>query len=169
MVVKTKRTINKQLNKYTYVSSYRNCPIKNCKKLLSNAACCCNTLASGPVCFLFLLCFAASFFIDRYYLVKDYAHEVQLSRQHVLSDLSSRGLNCIPSFANFIHIRLPAHIDSSAVIEQLLDSGYRVRSAGGTASILDGCIRITIGPRKQMTDFSSLLINLIDKQSAPID
>ena len=107
---------------------------------------------------------AASFFIDRYYLIEDYTLEIQHSRQQVLSDLSSHGLKCIPSFANFIHICLPTDIDSSAIIEQLLDSGYRVRSVGGTASILDGCIRITIGPRKQMKDFSILLINIINKQ-----
>ena len=53
-------------------------------------------------------------------------------------------------FDKFFHIRPHPHIDLSSVEKALQEKGYRVRSACGTASILDGCLRITVGPASQM-------------------
>jgi len=108
---------------------------------------------------------AANFLIDRYHLVRDYVNEVQEARDVLLSTFNSTsGLHCIPSYANFIHIRLPFNIDPQLAKTQLMQKGYLVRTADGTATILDGCIRVTIGTKHQMLDFTKALLDIIKKQ-----
>ncbi len=104
---------------------------------------------------------AASYLIDNYALVNAYVDEVIRSKDLIISRLRAHNINVISSSTNFIHIRPHPHIDLSSVEKALQEKGYRVRSAGGTASILDGSLRITIGPASQMEPVFNALLELL--------
>ena len=108
----------------------------------------------------------ASFLIDRYDLVQDYVAEVCLGREYVVSKLEQAGFECISGCANFIHVRLPNNVRPEHIETRLSNEGFRVRTAGDTATVLDGCIRATIGPRAQMRDFVKQLILALDSESS---
>ena len=113
-----------------------------------------NILSIKAVCFL----------LDRYHLVQDYIERVREGRTYLEQELGRLGIDCISGFANFVHVRLPEECSPEDVERRLCNQGFRVRVAGGTASVLDGCIRATVGPKEQMTDFVSRLVAILGRR-----
>ena len=108
---------------------------------------------------------AAILLIAKHDVVTSYISEVKMARTFLATELKSHGIQYISSFANFIHIRLPSQSDPTVIADLLEEKGYRIRTAGGTATILDGCIRITVGTRVQMFDFTKHLISALNYSS----
>lgn len=106
---------------------------------------------------------AACYLIDHYHLVKEYIEEVKESRQALVNELRVIGLETIASCTNFIHFRPPEGYSPTDCASHLLNRGIRVRVAGETASVLDGCVRVTIGPRLQMMELVKELSLLFNK------
>ena len=104
---------------------------------------------------------AALFLLEHHNLVLDYISEIRQAKNLVLHKLSSHGIKTISSYTNFIHIELPEHVNAATVSKKLEVEGYSVRIPGGTATVLDGCMRITIGPQYQMTKFIDRLISIL--------
>lgn len=104
---------------------------------------------------------AACYLIENYFLVEEYVDEITRSRDWMVSSLRACQIDVISSATNFIHIRPGPHVNRPGVENALQQKGYLVRSAGGTASILDGCIRVTVGPTKQMRPLVDALIELL--------
>ncbi len=105
---------------------------------------------------------AASFLIDRYDLVQAYVADVCHGREYVVSRLEQAGFECISGHANFIHIRLPKCLIPEDIATRLSNEGFRVRVPRGTATVLDGCIRATVGPKSQMQGFVEQLLLILD-------
>ncbi|MEK9943006.1 MAG: histidinol-phosphate transaminase [Gammaproteobacteria bacterium] len=104
---------------------------------------------------------ACSYFLDRYAVVEEYVNEIKVSRKIVCAEMEKLGLQAISSATNFIHVKVPDSVSAKAIEDGLLARGIRVRIAGGTASVLDGCVRITIGTRDQMMLFVAELSSLV--------
>ncbi len=105
---------------------------------------------------------AACYFLDRYSLIEDFVNEVKDSRELLRVELKKLNVEIISGSTNFIHARLPNGIPPKLVEDDLLARGIKVRVAGGTASVLDGCVRVTIGTKDQMKKFVKELSSVID-------
>ena len=111
---------------------------------------------------------AATFLIEHYEVVDRYVKEIKKSRSFVEAELSTHAIEYFTSSANFIHIKMPAHVNIEQVSTELAQHEFLVRTAGGTATVLDGCIRITIGTREQMALFIEHLLSILSKDSCQL-
>jgi len=93
---------------------------------------------------------AASYLIDHYHVVDSYVKDVIYSRDKLIQDFRNNEIEALPSNTNFIHLRPPKNIEPSDLEKLMMKKGYRVRMANGTDTILDGCLRLTVGSAKQM-------------------
>ncbi len=98
---------------------------------------------------------AACYFLEHYPVIEEFINDVKHSREMLKVEFQKLDVEIIGNSTNFIHARLPDSISPEAVEDELLARGIRVRVAGGTASVLDGCVRVTIGTKDQMRDFVS--------------
>ena len=105
---------------------------------------------------------AASLLIDNYHLVEHHIEEVKLSKQYIGSRLSSHNIEHFLGNTNFVHFRPPFSIDPNQFAAALGSYSFRVRSTNHTNTVLDGCIRITIGSQEQMLAFASSISELLE-------
>ena len=102
---------------------------------------------------------AASYLIDNYHLVESYTKDVVHSRNLLIRKLTNNGIEALPSETNFIHIRPPVNINLDDIQNMMVIKGYRIRVINETRTILDGCLRLTVGPTQQM---NHLFLDLLD-------
>lgn len=94
------------------------------------------------------------YLLDNYSLVEDYVKSVNQSKKIIESELDMLGIKTIESHANFIHLKFPDEFDLSLIAQKMKEKGYLIRTTGnGLPAVLEGCIRITVGPVEQMKDF----------------
>lgn len=101
---------------------------------------------------------AAECLIRNYDEVRKYIEDVKRARQRAIDRLETAGILSVGSHGNFLHVHLPKEKNEKSVIEELLRDGYRVRTADGTSTVLDGCIRFTVGDISQVDNFLNNLI-----------
>jgi len=104
---------------------------------------------------------AASYLIDHYDLVESYVDDVIYSRDFLTRELKHNKIDVLPSKTNFLHIRPPSDILLNDIEKTLTKKGYRFRFGGGSAAILDGCLRLTVGPKQQMEPLLKELLTVI--------
>lgn len=94
------------------------------------------------------------FFLDNHEMVKDYIQSVREGKEYVKKELDPLGIECILGHTNFIHIRMPFKYDVKRIYSEMMKRGYLIRISGsGLPAVLEGCIRITVGPVDQMKEF----------------
>ena len=104
---------------------------------------------------------AVSLLIDNYHLVESHIEEIKFSKRYIGSSLSSHNIEYFLGDANFVHFRPPFSIDPDQFSTALGSYGFRVRSTNHTNTVLDGCIRITIGSHQQMLALASSISELL--------
>ena len=106
---------------------------------------------------LFALHFA-DYLLENYSVVEDYVQGVRLSKKMIKTELEAVGATVISGHANFAHIRFPEDANVEDIANGLRDRGYLVRvNGGGLPAVLEGCIRVTVGPPDQMAEFLEVL------------
>ena len=105
---------------------------------------------------------AVSLLIDNYHLVESHIEEIKLSKRYIGTSLSSHNIEHFLGNANFVHFRPPFPIDPNQFAAALGSYSFRVRSTNQTNTVLDGCIRITIGSQEQMLAFASSISELLE-------
>ena len=80
--------------------------------------------------------------------------------QQALSGLP--GVECYPSDANFILIRLA---DATGIYKQLLDAGILVKNLNGGHALLHNCLRITVGSPEENAALIAALTKAIETPS----
>lgn len=96
------------------------------------------------------------FLLDNPDIVKTYVSSVKCAKSLVKTRLEELGLTCIDGHTNFIHIRIPQSYDGGRIARDLKTKGYAVRCTGmGLPAVIEGCIRITVGPENEMKVFLS--------------
>lgn len=107
------------------------------------------------------------YLLDHRTIVKKYVRDIQTSKQWLKRSLEKYGYACIEGYANFIHIKFPDSVRLESITESLKRKGYLVRIAGvGMPAVLEGCMRITLGPLPQMKKFLVALQDEIRKAEA---
>ena len=100
--------------------------------------------------------------MNNYNIVEEYINHVKQSKIFIEKHLNKNGIDCISGHANFIHLKFPKKYDTAIIARRMKERGYLVRSSGnGLPAVLEGCIRITVGPLKQMKLFVDQLLNIL--------
>ena len=103
-----------------------------------------------------------TYLLNNYHIVEDYVNDVKQSKIFVKQELNKYGIDCILGHANFIHLKFPEKHDTAIIARRMKERGYLVRSSGnGLPAVLEGCIRITLGPLEQMKLFVDQLLNVL--------
>jgi len=103
-----------------------------------------------------------SYLLKNYQIVDSYIKDVKESKLFLKKELKKHGFNCIMSHTNFIHINLPEDNNLDLLAEGMKTRGFLIRVSGsGLPGAMDGCIRITVGPKKQMKIFLDHLFDLL--------
>jgi histidinol-phosphate aminotransferase len=101
---------------------------------------------------------SSEYLIKHYSIVDKYIKEIQRSKLYLSKELKKNGLNVILSHTNFVHIQIPDSLDIVGLVNHLRDHYILVRSQGnGLPATISGCIRITVGTKKQMRQFIGCL------------
>lgn len=94
------------------------------------------------------------FIIDNSNIVTEYAEEVNTGKEYIIDELKRMGLTCIDSHTNFIHIKFSESTDRDYITRELEKRKILVRNSGmGLPAVIQDCIRITTGPKKEMAQF----------------
>jgi len=122
---------------------------------------------SKPLCDINLLAVkCGEYLLDHYDpIVGEYVRSVRQAKVYLTRELKTLGIQVIPSEANFIHFRLGAQDDAGRIAARMKERGYLIRTAGtGLPAVLEGCIRITVGPLEQMKEFLTTFFQVIQKR-----
>jgi len=114
---------------------------------------------------LFALKFG-EYLLDNNHIVLDYVKNVDESKLLIKKTLTALNIECIGGHANFIHLRLPDDYDLKLIYEDMKNRGYLFRvTEKGLPATLEGCIRITVGPYKQMQEFLNVFQEVIKEST----
>ncbi len=97
---------------------------------------------------------AASAAIDDIDYINWYTKEVQQAKRFVLEQLKKMRIRTYPTSANFFLAKFGKKSDE--IVKKLKEKGILVRDRS-SYPLLNGCVRITIGTRKQMQQFVEAL------------
>ena len=112
---------------------------------------------------------AATYLIDHHHLIDSYVNDVKEARDYLIRELQRNEVDVFPSNTNFLHVRPPVGTALADIETTLTRKGYRFRFSGGSATILDGCLRLTIGPKEQMRPVLRELLNVFQTPDATPD
>jgi histidinol-phosphate aminotransferase len=102
------------------------------------------------------------FLLDNYEIVHSYVTSVKQSKTIIKKRMEHLGLTCIDGHTNFIHIKIPETYDGGVIAQKLKEKGYAVRITGmGLPAVIEGCIRITVGPEKVMKRFLAVFEEIL--------
>lgn len=107
------------------------------------------------------------YIVQNFHIVKQYLTEIRHSKFFLLKELNKLRIDFVDSNTNFIHIKIPNDTNTEHLASYFKENFILIRSSGiGLPATLDGCIRITIGSKKQMKFFLTILKKYIEEYSA---
>jgi len=96
-------------------------------------------------------------------LMHNYVAEVRGTKAAIAEIFCKRGVEFIDTHTNFAFVRPPDGTDVDLLIQFLHQRGCIVRSISDTNSLLDGCVRFTLGTEKQAFEFAEVLFDGFDR------
>lgn len=94
------------------------------------------------------------YLLDNYNIVDDYVKSVLQAKAYLAQEFAKLGVQSILGDANFIHLKFPNPYDIEAIARSMKSKGYLIRTTGvGLPAVMEGCIRLTVGPLEQMQQF----------------
>ncbi|PIS19638.1 MAG: histidinol-phosphate transaminase [Zetaproteobacteria bacterium CG12_big_fil_rev_8_21_14_0_65_55_1124] len=102
---------------------------------------------------------SASFFLEHYAVFEEQAKMICQERERMSTALSALDkLEVFPSQANFLLLRVA---NATAVFEGLKQAGILIKNLHAKGSLLEGCLRVTIGLPEENDRFVNALKELI--------
>ena len=98
-------------------------------------------------------------------IVDDYVAEVEEGGRYLAKQLSQLGLTVFPTHANFLLIRVAPRCRPAQLVEDLKGRGFLVKALGDYPSV-EGCIRVTLGPRALMVEFVDALRQVLELETS---
>lgn len=96
-------------------------------------------------------------------LMHNYVAEVLTTKAAIAEICYKRGVEFINTHTNFAFVRPPDGTDIDLLTQFLHKRGCIVRSMSDTNSLLDGCVRFTLGNVKQAFEFAEVLFDGFDR------
>ena len=104
---------------------------------------------------------AAKLLIDQNSIVQDYVAEVLEGKRFIKEFCKKNEIEFVNTRTNFAFIRIPERKNTKSVVRKIANGGFRVKCVEGTSTVLDGCIRFTIGPVKQAQIFANSVLRAL--------
>jgi len=102
---------------------------------------------------------SAAFFLEHFEVFEEQAKKICLERECLKASLQAMdGVQVFPSQTNFLLLRVT---DPVAVFEGLKQAGILIKNLHAKGSLLEGCLRVTIGTPDENNRFASALKELI--------
>ena len=92
-------------------------------------------------------------------IMRSHVDHVLEAKAVIAKLLQGRDVEFINTHTNFTFVRPPRDIDIDLLTVFLYERGYLVRSMRDTHSVLDGCIRFTLGSAEQVATFTEALFD----------
>ncbi len=108
---------------------------------------------------------AAAKLLEHPEIVEDYTLLVQAGARLLTERLEAMGLELLPTYTNFVQIRVGHRCPPDELVVRLAKQGYLVRGPSDLPG-LAGCIRVTLGPPDLMEAFADVLQRIIEQASA---
>ena len=107
--------------------------------------------------------YTASFILDNAGFLDGQAEMIRSDREHMLKQLELlTELEVYPSQANFILFRLKQG-DATEVFNSLRNAGVLIKNMSAAGSVLDNCLRVTVGTPEENQAFMSALTKAIGR------
>lgn len=103
----------------------------------------------------------AEYFIDHPEIYRSYVNDVNEGKEYLAQEFKKIGGHVFPSVTNFVFVRLPISMDSAKIVHALESRNVWIKGPFKGVPI-DGFIRITVGPREQMTIFMKHFLEVIN-------
>ena len=101
-------------------------------------------------------------------IINDYVAEIETAAQLLSERVRAMGLTPLRTYTNFMLIRVTSRCKPARLVESLRIRGYLVKGPFIHACLAD-CIRVTLGPRELMMEFSGVLEETLSKISGDVD
>jgi len=102
---------------------------------------------------------SAAFLLDHFQVFEKQAAEICAERARVAAALERiNGVAVFPSEANFLLLRVP---DADETFAQLMNRGILVKNMHGQDDLLNHCLRVTIGTKKENNQFLAALKEIV--------
>jgi len=105
---------------------------------------------------------AATLLVNHPEIMADYARQVSQGAEVLTRMANGLGLEALPTYTNFMQIRVGHRCDPSRLVAKLEEKGYLVRSHTGVPCLED-CIRVTLGPPELMMSFGRALQQALEE------
>ena len=91
------------------------------------------------------------------------AEQIKTERSRMITQLSAmNGLEIFPSDANFILFRVN---NATKIFQMLKDKGILIKNLDSSHTLLDNCLRVTVGTFDENTQFIAALQNLLNENN----
>ncbi|MCX5715305.1 MAG: histidinol-phosphate transaminase [Candidatus Omnitrophica bacterium] len=104
------------------------------------------------------------YLLDNPGIMTNYVADVKRGIKYLSSEFKKMGFYVPDTSANFLYARLPAGIDSKKIIARLKEKNFYIKGPFAVVPI-NGCIRITAGPVKQMYVFMRAFKTIYEKEN----
>lgn len=94
-------------------------------------------------------------------IIEDYLVQIEEGKRLLISKLEGLGLKVLPTYANFVLIRVAHRCQPAVLVEALKHRGYLVKGPLDAACVVD-CIRVALGPPDLMADFADSLKSALE-------
>ena len=104
----------------------------------------------------------AEYLIDHPQICEAYVKDVEEGKNYIKTRCKEFGMEMLPSAANFVFLRLPASLDAQTIGQRLKKRNVHIKGPFKGVPV-DGLIRITLGPVKQMREFTDILKEVLEE------
>lgn len=102
---------------------------------------------------------SATFLLDHFQVFEKQALEIRAERTRVAAALTKlNGVDVFPSESNFLLLRVP---DANETFAQLMNRGILIKNMHGQDDLLNHCLRVTIGTKKENNQFLAALKEIV--------
>lgn len=104
----------------------------------------------------------AEYLIDHPEICEAYVKDVREGKDYINTRCREFGMEMLPSVANFVFLRLPASLDAKEIVQRLKEKNVHIKGPFKGVPV-DGLIRVTLGPAKQMREFMDILKEVLEE------
>lgn len=104
----------------------------------------------------------AEYLLDHPQICEAYVRDVEEGKNYIKTRCLEFGMEMLPSVANFVFLRLPAALDAKEVVQRLKERNVHIKGPFKGVPV-DGLLRITLGPAKQMREFMDIFKEVLEE------
>lgn len=104
----------------------------------------------------------AEYLIDHPEIYKAHVKDVEEGKNYIRTQCQQLGMEMLPSVTNFVFIRLADSLDPATVVNRLQERNVYIKGPFRGVPV-EGLIRVTVGPAKQMQEFMDIFREVLEE------